>query len=804
MEELGSDTLDLLQPGREVIIDHRIYKIIEPIGSGGTGVVYKAIRDGRLYSMKVFYPSFLKRELDKKGQTAMVFAEGTTTALSLDISALVDAQAHEFESLSAIRHPHVVSVIDKGDVDLSDEERERGNLARDIASLPVLISEYIDGVDIGQAVNGLGLGASDLSTVLVELAKALHHVHHMHDYLHIDVKPSNVLVERGSLRTVLIDFALYKNLNFDQVGASEITRFECGWKLFPDLPPDDPLRQLNEEGQGSREEIRELAFPRLDLFQFGKLLSEIESANSAVFAAPERSYLATLKASLLDWNSVSEWQPEDLVPRVERLDPRRSRPFGVPELSSPRGAQRAITLPQGVNVPISTPVERLIGTRSFRRLSRIHQLSMLSLVYPAADYSRLVHSLYSFQLARRFVSHLYSTANFRLHFDEAAVRRLLIVSLLHDINHFPFLHIFQELESGLSRVNVLDLFCDGELTEDKPSIYELIEDLDISKARFRALVFPGTGAKRLRSEADQATASMLNSGVDIDKLSYLSLDAYFSGVHYGAGIELETLFRAARISPEPTQQRRMHLAYDSHAVPALENAVMSRYWNFRNLYWHHTNRAVMAMIMHVARKLYAEKEDGITSYIEATRWHGDIEALRFLDSQHTADLEAPSILHELEIDRSRLYKRLFTTQPDREDIEDEDLYESLRDLGPEAREGFCALVAEHLPSVLPAGTNLGALRADEVLLDVPGRGVDSGGKVYVEHADGQMSQLSSLSQPVNHLARNYDELAKRARVFVSPRVAAHLSSDWRIRERPAIEELLRDVVGRVEQGSDVR
>ena len=53
----------------------------------------------------------------------------------------------------------------------------------------------------------------------------------------------------------------------------------------------------------------------------------------------------------------------------------------------------------------------------------------------------------------------------------------LVLALLHDINHFPFLHTFQELgAASFAEVSLLDLFCDGEATGDKPSLYQIVEE----------------------------------------------------------------------------------------------------------------------------------------------------------------------------------------------------------------------------------------------------------------------------------------------------------------------------------------
>jgi len=429
---------------------------------------------------------------------------------------------------------------------------------------------------------------------------------------------------------------------------------------------------------------------------------------------------------------------------------------------------------------------------------------MLSIVYPGAGYKRNVHCLFSYELARQLALHLYATPTFRLYFDDADVKRLLLAALLHDINHFPFLHIMQELGPELSQVRILDALCDGTLTSEggdpgTPSIYEVLSQVEIDPSRFRRYVFPRAG--EALSEPDQAIVSMLHSGVDLDKLSYLYLDAYFTGVRYGSGIDYGNILQAASV--EALGNSRLHLAFADRAVQALENVVMTRFWNFRSVYWHHTNRAVMAMVMHVARTLYEDEEGGIVSYVHDTIWLDDLEAMRYLDRKYLDVYGKISPLHELEIDRRRLYKRLYTTHPERELGSDDALLDGMKHLSGEKRRQFREHVASGLSDLLSGSGSAVEVDSDDVLYDVPGRKLDSGGRVYVRGGDGQVVPLASLSAPVREVDKNYEALAKRARIFVSPEIARYFPGNRRLELREQIARILHTALRAVEPESDV-
>lgn len=159
---------------------HRIadrYTLMETIGIGGMGAVYRAFDalTGQIVALK---------------QIKFVITD--STAYNAEVLRL--ALAREFRTLSSIRHPNIVSVIDYG--------FHEGQ--------PYFTMEYLDGgqpIDVGART----LAAEDRVELVVQMLQALTYLHRR-GILHCDLKPSNVLVARdGTLK--ILDFGLSHNLS---------------------------------------------------------------------------------------------------------------------------------------------------------------------------------------------------------------------------------------------------------------------------------------------------------------------------------------------------------------------------------------------------------------------------------------------------------------------------------------------------------------------------------------------------------------------------------------------------------------
>ncbi len=429
------------------------------------------------------------------------------------------------------------------------------------------------------------------------------------------------------------------------------------------------------------------------------------------------------------------------------------------------------------------------------------------MVYPGASYGRSVHVLLAYELARRFIIRLHNNSLFRFLFDQDAMRQALAVVLLHDINHFPFLHVLQE--SGIAKItktDLLDLFCDGELTGEKaggrPSIYQLVEGLGLDPLRLKRILFQ-PHEKQL-TDVDCVIRSLIDSGVDVDKLSYLRLDAHCTGVPFGLGMDVARILEEATLGElvdDDDDIHRPHLAFHEGAFQALENVVMTRFWNFRALYWHHTNRAVMAMLLRVARRVYGEGDATFDSYLRATMWGGEIAGVKYLAKQYQEKFKVRSIVDGLPEDRVKIFRRLYTVRTGRRDAPDTELYERCKNLGLEDELGLSRQIGQELEKLL--GLANSAIGVDEVLIDVPRRRLDSGGEVYIRERGTRLRALSDESEPIRAVIRNYDKLTQTIRCYISPRIAAqlkerfgeHFREEQREKFRTIIDEALREKAG---------
>ncbi|QDU51023.1 bifunctional serine/threonine-protein kinase/formylglycine-generating enzyme family protein [Gimesia panareensis] len=178
----------LLEPeGRPLLIGD--YLILEPIGSGGMGTVYKAVhrRMKRIVALKV-----IRADLDQDPERLKRFEREVQTAARLS-------------------HPHIVTAYDAGEA--------RG--------IHYLICEYIDGESLTQLVRDSGpLDFADAMHCLQQIAEGLEYAH-AQGVIHRDIKPANILVDdQGDLKILDMGLARLQETSEDILssgGQTELT-----------------------------------------------------------------------------------------------------------------------------------------------------------------------------------------------------------------------------------------------------------------------------------------------------------------------------------------------------------------------------------------------------------------------------------------------------------------------------------------------------------------------------------------------------------------------------------------------------
>lgn len=241
-------------------------------------------------------------------------------------------------------------------------------------------------------------------------------------------------------------------------------------------------------------------------------------------------------------------------------------------------------------IPLARQERALIETSAFGRLERIQQLGFVSKVWPAAHHTRFEHSLGVLHLVRQAVEQL-RTQSVGASLTDLDGRTIVAAALLHDIGHYPFSHAIEELGSPVwphERV--------GRSIIEGPEIAPILErDWKVDPARVAAIIDPrGTELNR----SDRLLRGVLSGALDMDKLDYLPRDARACNVPYG-GVDAARLIDSLTIViPEHVSEYPRQLVGITHkGVSPLHSLITARQEMFDNVYWHHTNRASMAMLL---------------------------------------------------------------------------------------------------------------------------------------------------------------------------------------------------------------
>jgi serine/threonine-protein kinase len=146
------------------------YSLERELGRGGMGVVYLAreVRLDRLVAIKLLPPA-----LAAQGSLRDRFMREATTAARLS-------------------HPYIVPI----------------HAVDEIAGFVFIVMAYVDGETLAQRVSSRGpLSADDVTRILREVSWALAYAH-AQGVVHRDVKPANILLERGTHRAMVADFGI--------------------------------------------------------------------------------------------------------------------------------------------------------------------------------------------------------------------------------------------------------------------------------------------------------------------------------------------------------------------------------------------------------------------------------------------------------------------------------------------------------------------------------------------------------------------------------------------------------------------
>jgi serine/threonine-protein kinase len=202
------------------------YKILEKLGEGGQGTVYKAVDSklGRTLVIKVLPAELTAREANLK------------------------RFEREARLASALDHPNICTIFDLNDIN----------------GVHFIAMQYIDGRNVRQLVNGRPLSLESALSIALQTADALA-VAHARGIIHRDIKAGNVMVTPAGQVKVL-DFGLAKLLDDEAARTSGIHHTEI---TEVGVPYGTATYAAPEQARGDRVDAR------ADVFSTGVLLYEM-------------------------------------------------------------------------------------------------------------------------------------------------------------------------------------------------------------------------------------------------------------------------------------------------------------------------------------------------------------------------------------------------------------------------------------------------------------------------------------------------------------------------------------------------
>ena len=232
---LALDDLDPAAPSPAMPASVGEYELLDELGRGGMGVVYRAHQ----------------ASLDRDVAVKMILRGDWASAVDLA------RFRSEAESAARLEHPNIVPIYEVGEHD----------------GLPFFSMRLIDGVTFSQRMSEGPMDSRAAAELMLPVCRAIAAAHH-EGILHRDLKPSNILVDRDNT-PYITDFGLAKRIPTDADPSAPDTLTGSGAIL------GTPSYMAPEQAAGQRGQVEE----RSDIYSLGGILYALITGEAPFQAA---------------------------------------------------------------------------------------------------------------------------------------------------------------------------------------------------------------------------------------------------------------------------------------------------------------------------------------------------------------------------------------------------------------------------------------------------------------------------------------------------------------------------------------
>ena len=218
-----------MKPIPEETIAH--YRIMEPLGAGGMGTVYKAYdkKLHRIVALKLLRPESLSQE-DRRRRFLQ-----------------------EARAASALNHPHILTVYEVGE--------DNGK--------PYIAMEYIEGETLRQKIKSSALQVKEVLGIAIQIAEGLAKAHEV-GIIHRDLKPENLMIRQDGYAKIL-DFGLAKLI----ARRERALAADSGQKTLLRVETESGTLMGTVNYMSPEQLLGQRVDRRCDIFSFGVVLCEM-------------------------------------------------------------------------------------------------------------------------------------------------------------------------------------------------------------------------------------------------------------------------------------------------------------------------------------------------------------------------------------------------------------------------------------------------------------------------------------------------------------------------------------------------